>query len=79
MRTISRTLTVETQAGKLVTVRVNVSGTLDESSQSKKSWRISGVDIISWNSSIKLSQDEKNEVEKLVGERVDTETWNFDK
>lgn len=85
MKKIPRSLTVKTQSGKTVTVKVTINGTLGESSRNntpdKSYWYISNVDTESpdrCNDGWALSQDEKNEVEKLIGERIDAEVWNFD-
>jgi hypothetical protein len=77
MSKIFKKLTVEIKSGRKVTVGVYVYGSGKNSSS-----QISSVDFeIPGNGDDlrKLSQDEKNEVEKLIGEKIDGERWNFDK
>lgn len=87
MASINKDLTVETRTGKIVTVDVTVEGTYDSHYRSDRDgnrgsgvWHIRSVSFQipdCCNDFIALSQDEKNEVEKLIDEKVNEESWNF--
>jgi hypothetical protein len=72
---IFKNLTVILKSGREVTVGVYVRG-----NKSSKSFQITGVDTDIpdfGNDRKKLSQVEKDEVEKLVGEKIDKESWKL--
>lgn len=88
MREITRDLTIETNSGKIVTVSVTVEGTYDshyradaDGNRGSRVWHISDINFEvpdCDDSFCPLSQDDKNEIEKLVSERIGEESWNFD-
>lgn len=85
---ITKDITVHTSLDKQVTVVVEVRGYLDkhfgadyDGNRSKPTWLIDDVifEIPDTDDhGFVLSQDEKNEVEKLVDEKVGDTDWYFD-
>ena len=88
MREITKDLTVELNSGKMITVQVTVKGTYDPHNRFLRNgrrkqgkWNISDVsfEIPDCCDSLSLlSQDDKNQVEKLVSEKIGEERWDFD-
>lgn len=86
-KTISRNLTIETKADKIVKVEVHVEGQYDshfgadaDGSRGTGRWHIIDVkfEVPDFDyDGYPISQNEKNEVEKLVGEKVDAQSWDF--
>jgi hypothetical protein len=82
MHKIIKKLTVETRSGKAVTsevtVHVSVRSDIGGGPRGNVLRNIKDVDVNvpdRCDDNRILSQDEKNEVEKLVGERIDKERW----
>lgn len=87
MSTIFKELTVELNNEKQVTVEVEVTGSRerygDDADGNRGSWEwfVQDVDFSMPSfddDNNPLDHDEKNEVEKLISERVDEESWNFE-
>lgn len=88
MASVTKDLTVSISSGEDVTVEVTVSaynerhyGADADGRRGESAWFIDDVSFEipnCDNSNNTLSQDEKNEVEKLIDEKVNEESWNFD-
>lgn len=89
MAKASKNFTIEISSGKLVTVKVTVQGKDDsrlgrtrraQRRNYRRTWRISSVDIQipdCDDSNCSLSQNEKDELEKLVDEKINEKSWDF--